>query len=274
MRIPNLVEIQKIELDILKFFKAVCEDNKLNYYLAYGTLIGAVRHKGFIPWDDDVDVFMPWEDYLRFVEVMKNYKGIYKLVSIETNTRFTAPLPKIIDTRTKVVQHFGFVERVELGIYIDIFILTGLGDTRENAILRYNQIDSEVNKWCRADAVVFIPELNKIRSFLRWCKNAPYRVRGIKHYIDRINNLIVDKSFYSSKYVSRGNILSLDYEDNIWLYEEFGEGCDVEFCGELFRAPINYDSILRKCYGDYMKLPPAEKRVSEHKSEIFVKDDK
>lgn len=112
--IKDIKEIQKIELNILKYFKSVCVANGLRYYMAFGTLIGCVRHKGFIPWDDDIDVFMPYSDYLKLVQIFKNSdQKKYKLVSYETDDRYTAALPKIIDTDTHLIQNYGFVEKVD-----------------------------------------------------------------------------------------------------------------------------------------------------------------
>ena len=81
----TLQDSQKLVLQILEFLKKICDEYDLKYYIMYGTLIGAVRHKGFIPWDDDVDVVMPRGDYNRLVEIMRNQKGRYRLVSFETN---------------------------------------------------------------------------------------------------------------------------------------------------------------------------------------------
>ena len=120
----NLEQMQKIEFDILKYIKDVCDRNGVIYYLAYGTLIGAVRHSGFIPWDDDIDIHMAREEYFRFVEILKmNPHPYYKLVSRDTDKAFTAPLPKVIDTRINLIQDYGFIEKVTLGPYVDIFIL-------------------------------------------------------------------------------------------------------------------------------------------------------
>lgn len=124
----TIQDVQKLEFDILKYIKKVCDENKINYYLAYGTLIGAVRHHGFIPWDDDIDIMMPREDFIKFVEsTNKDKHDYFKVVCRENNTNFTAPLPKVIDSRTKLTQHYGFIEKVDLGVYVDIFILDGAG---------------------------------------------------------------------------------------------------------------------------------------------------
>ena len=125
---------KELELGVLKFIRDVSEKNGLRYYLTYGTLLGAVRHKGFIPWDDDIDIFMPYEDYLRFIQI-ENEKpdSRYRLVCRETNNKYTSALAKVIDTKTVLYQNYGFIENVELGLYVDIFVLNGVGDNYETA---------------------------------------------------------------------------------------------------------------------------------------------
>ena len=98
---------------MLKFLKSICQKYKLNYFLAYGTLIGATRHQDFIPWDDDVDVMVPREDYHKLIKAIeKESHPYYKIISYETNQDFTVPLPKLVDTRTKLVQKYDIVEKV------------------------------------------------------------------------------------------------------------------------------------------------------------------
>ena len=129
MREITVDENKALVLDVLSFIHTKCTENNIHYYLAYGTLLGAVRHGGFIPWDDDVDIFMPYTDYLKFVELMrKDRESRYKLVSYEMDKNFTSPLPKMIDSKTLLVQNYAFIEKVEIGTYVDIFILNGAGN--------------------------------------------------------------------------------------------------------------------------------------------------
>ena len=112
----TIEKVQELEFGILKYIKELCEKYSIRYYLAYGTLIGAVRHKGFIPWDDDIDIMMPRNDYKRLLSILeKDSHPYYKLISYETNDLFQVPLPKIVDTRTVLIQDSDIIEPVPLG---------------------------------------------------------------------------------------------------------------------------------------------------------------
>ena len=124
-------EMQQIESDILRSFSMYCEENGLRYYAAYGTLLGAIRHKGFIPWDDDVDVMMPRKDYEQLIGGNNNIEGRYSIISRKNKADFPYAFAKCIDNYTEMEEmtyRFG-----KIGVYIDIFPLDGMSN---NAIKR------------------------------------------------------------------------------------------------------------------------------------------
>ena len=275
MRELSNEEIQKIELDILVFIKKICEENNLRYYLAYGTLIGAIRHKGFIPWDDDVDIMMPRKDYLKLIELIKKRDQYrFKLVSIDTDSNFTAPLAKVIDTNTRLVQHYGFIEKVELGVYIDVFLLDGASDNYEEALRYYDEAYNLYTCWSRADTKMFTPSTNKLISFSRWLRNLRFKVKGYPYWLKKLEQHNQKYDFDSCKYVSVLEAGTKGAPRNVWPKSYFENTIDVIFEGVKFKAPKQYDEILKKEYGDYMQLPPKEKRVSHHYSDIYWKDSK
>lgn len=270
----NLKEIQKIELGILKYFHDVCSENNLNYYLAYGTLIGAIRHKGFIPWDDDIDVMMPREDYYKLVQILNdNPHDNYRLVSYETNSLFTAPLPKIIDIRTRLIQNYDFFERVPLGIYIDIFLLDGAKNTYDEALKWYNKSFKLYKKWRIADLPLFPPGKSKLYGFIRYIKNIPYKIHPLSFYLNEMkkNNSIY--SFYDCEFVSTLETGDLPNTKAVWPRSFFEPHINVEFEGLNFFAPCNYDEVLRSAYGDYSILPPIEMRQPKHSYSLEVDED-
>lgn len=266
----SLKEMQKIELDILIYLKNVCDENDLKYYLAYGTLIGAVRHKGFIPWDDDVDVLMPREDYKHLVQIMQEQPHpYYRLISTDTNHNFTAPLPKIIDSRTTLIQHYDYVEKVQLGVYIDILILDGLPNNYEKAVDFHRKSEKLYRSWQRADAVIFPPGKSKLYGLLRAIRNIPYKIYGIRRTLMDIERNNSQYSFYTSYYVA--DFYVQNPEKSIMKAKWFGDGTDIFFEGQIFRAPLDYDTILHKVYGDYMTPPPKERQVSQHQYTVYWK---
>lgn len=265
----TIQEVQKLEFEILKYIKDVCDKNNINYYLAYGTLIGAVRHQGFIPWDDDIDIMMPREDFAKFSEVTsKEPHQYYRLVSRENNQNFTAPLPKVVDSRTKLIQNYGLIEKVELGIYVDIFIIDGAGDQEEAAKKHYDESFNLYKKWIRSDTMMFVPQYTKLLSFARWVKYIPEKIMGIYHWLDKIEEHNSSYSFYDKAYVGSLEAGTPHAERNVWPASYFGTDCMLEFNHVNFRVPKQYDAILRSEYGDYMKLPPIEKQNSHHKYQL------
>lgn len=265
----TLQDSQKLVLQILEFLKKICDEYDLKYYIMYGTLIGAVRHKGYIPWDDDVDVVMPRGDYNRLVEIMRNQKGRYRLVSFETNPKFTAPLPKIIDTKTELIQKYDFYERVNLGLYIDIFIADNAGDTIEEAEEFYKRSYAEYTKWYKSDLKLFLHKKSKLRSVLSFIKRLPYRLRGISHYLTQLKKISSKYENTKTNYVAITNSGSNEGKRNIFKASDFGEGVMLEFENINFRAPNEYKNLLEVEYGDYMKLPPKDKQVSHHSYELY-----
>ena len=270
----SINEVQNISFDILKYLKSICDKNEIKYYLAYGTLLGAVRHKGFIPWDDDIDVFISRDNYSKLLDYLKKQPHkYYKLISFDTNNEFTAPLAKLVDTRTRLIQEYGFIEKVELGVYIDLFVLDGIGNSYDEAMDYYKQGIKILEKWSRADTMMFLPDSkNKIRDFFRFVRNLPYKFMGINYYLKKIDKYAKQKKYDDCEYISTmslPNILSID--KYIYKQDDFSDGIYLEFNGESFCAPVNYDRLLSMWYGEYMKLPPKEKRETHHKYVAYWK---
>ena len=258
-------ETQAVELEILKYFHDVCRRHGLTYYLAYGTLIGAIRHRGFIPWDDDIDVLMPREDYRRLVEILRREPhGYYRLVSAQTEPGFIATLPKIIDSRTWLDQDYGFREKVRLGVYIDIFLLDGVGETMEEARANYAASYAIYRRWVRSALRMFPPRRNRLKSFAHWVLNLPCQIRGPRHYLALQEAQNAKLSFYKSAFVSDMTLGMPVAEEYIWPREWFAQTVTVPFEDTEFCAMSGYDPFLRRVYGDYMTPPPAEKQVTHH----------
>jgi len=135
----DIKEIKKIELQLLLSFHKLCMEEGLNYSITAGTLIGAVRHKGFIPWDDDIDVMMPRTDYNRFLNYCKQHKVSFRVVSCEQNRNYGSLFAKISDKSTFIEDDFTDWSKVKMGVHIDIFPIDGLGDTIESAKRNVNR---------------------------------------------------------------------------------------------------------------------------------------
>lgn len=269
MKTIELREEQLIELEILKEFAAFCDLHGLRYYLDSGTLIGAVRHQGFIPWDDDIDVCFMRKDYDRFVELMaKRNNRLTDHIVLELEKDSLYPYLKLVDTRTVLIEYPNN-NPVETGIYIDIFPKDGLlsqnaGEAaRAKRVLRYNLLywvgTFTVSKWKRNSGMKY----KLLAAGVRLLIPNPLR------YKEKAIRLARKYSGQDCPYVSS---LVCSGMGGCVEKECFGEGTDVTFEGLTFRAPLNYDKYLSTLYkGDYMVLPPPEKRVA-HETRVYWKE--
>lgn len=133
MNLLNTKESQNYAFEILKFITAICEDQNIKYFLIWGTLIGAVRHSGFIPWDDDIDICMPRNDYNRFIKYMESMKSNrYKLYIEGKSKNYYLSLPRVVDTKTVVIGERKENEnQLDCGIFVDIYPLDFVGSTKK-----------------------------------------------------------------------------------------------------------------------------------------------
>ena len=256
MKEMTIEEIKNVELDILLHFSDFCEKNNLRYYLADGTLIGAVRHKGFIPWDDDIDIEMPRSDFDKLTQLYQNSgKTPYRFVSPKSSDSYFC-YGKIIDTRTVKIEK-GIKYRGEyLGVDIDIFPIDGgLEDmSKRNEACR--KVHSLYEKHLILAAGLYGTWKRKMKYYL-------YKIqyRSKNHLYDIIKEIALKYGFDESPYVIRYGIYSLGYSVE---KKEYDETILLPFEGHLLRGPIGYDTILRSQYGKYMELPPVEKQITHH----------
>lgn len=266
-----LIRAQERMLDILKEVHRVCEENNINYFLIDGTLLGAIRHKGFIPWDDDVDIAMLRDDYNKFIEIAKSKLGEdYFLQNIETDpkyNRFHIPL-KVRDNRSKLVEvDENENEAFNQGIYIDIFAFDTLP---KNKLRRKAQkLISRFIVLCDVRTRRKEENLNlqnKI-AFLVYniFKKIPYNTRNkILRYVMKWNDI-------NGEEITYGVDLPCDGAwGKVFKKEDIFPLIKIDFCGEMFNAPMEYDKVLRTLYGDYLKLPKEEdRRWHAKKIEIY-----
>lgn len=271
MKVLQFEEAKKIELEILKEFSDFCDENKLTYFLAYGTLIGAIRHKGFIPWDDDIDIWMPREDYNKFKELFNSQKvgGYYKaILPSDKVSRHT--FVKVVDDRTVKLEKGVSYKSGTLGIDIDIFPLDGQPDDDTVYDAWYNKLFNLYK--CHYYLITKFPSAmsSKIKLLLR-------RIIVRIMYLTKSNILRkADKLHQKYQYENSNFVGAIEscynFKSNRYKKEWFSEAVLVDFEEYKFKAPIGYHEILTKMYGDYMKLPPLEKRVTHHTNNTFWKD--
>ncbi len=257
----SLEEVKQIELEILKEFKSFCENAGITYFLSNGTLLGAVKYKGFIPWDDDIDVFVPRKDYMRLI---KEYPrtGKLDLLCAERNEHFFLPFAKLSDTST-VIRGQIRVQEYTYGVHIDIFPLDFWND------------DIDVSQKCAMVVKRNIKRLllstayfSKGRTWVRTCvKNvliACARIKGWKHYKKKLYHSIKHSLELSGKQYSGCVAWPIYGKSEILDSSIFSDVVYLEFEGEKYPAPIGYDTYLRSLYGEYEKDPPKSEQRSHH----------
>lgn len=257
----TLREVQLRSLDILKHVHDFCQNNQINYSLGYGTLIGAVRHKGFIPWDDDIDIVMMRDDYDRFVELYKD-SDEFKCFSPERGNCFYA-FARVADIKkTNVWSPTPWTYETPVGIWIDILPLDGAG----NDLAQYNELVAPVVKtwlktfYTRTSLRPFSEEPSIIRQIKLLLKKIVY---GKKHF------KLLDKQLQMCR--TYGNdtryVHNFAYADDIYRgkgpfeREWFSEYIDMQFEDCSFKTMVQYKLFLKCLYGDYMRLPAPEDRI-------------
>ena len=263
-------QIQDIELNILLQLKKVCDFHHLKLYLSGGTLLGAIRHHGFIPWDDDIDVCIPRPDYNKLIHILhqKNSMPNYLSMVCYEDGNFEFPFMKIFDKRTEFRRQY-IDDGKNSSLWIDVFPVDGLPEDRTKIKKIYRQVD-------------------KYRKYLMKSKAKPHEGKTPLRKTLKPLYLFLVKTFYNPQKCAKkiyliANNFSYEEADYVgavtWgLYgigecmkkNEFEKPVDVMFEGYCFQAMSCWDSYLIGLYGNYMQLPPKEKRIT-HDMEVWAK---
>lgn len=236
----SLKEMQQREFDILKYFRDFCNRHGLRYFLVAGTLLGAVRHKGFIPWDDDVDVGMPYEDYNRFLAIYENEKEKYKLFDWKRNPDYMDSFARLIDTKTLLLYE-AFPIQLEMGVWLDVFPWSGYPEKKEEIEKKWDE---------------------NIAFNQRWKEY--YFARDILPEIEDPREEIIKKKYEEYPFSKSKMVGGMHTPKRYRTWATKAEYCSdttiVYFEGEPFNAPIGYDGYLTDQYGNYMELPDVNNR--------------
>ena len=266
-----LDELKQIELEILKEFKNICDNHGFNYSILAGTLLGAVRHQGFIPWDDDIDVMMPRPDYELFKTYCLTNETSFSIICNETNPHYGYMFTKLYNPKTLLLEENSDRYNVEMGISIDVFIYDGMGDTRKQAIRAFNKsaLEREIlvaGNWKHYFKSKTHPWYYEPFRFALYLISRPFDYTNL---IERIQRNYKEYDFYKCAYV--GNLCSHKRSESIIERSCFDEYIELIFEGEKFKAFKGYETYLIAMYGDYMKLPPVEKRITHHTFKAYWK---
>ena len=260
----NRKKLWAIMLDMIYEFDRVCKKYGFTYYMIYGALLGAVRHKGFIPWDDDFDVAMPREDYEKFIKLSDDFKHPYFLQTPYTDPEYFYSFAKIRNSNTTgVVQMFKY-SKFNHGIWISVFPLDHWDDN--GGLERYEQIKRLV-----IDCSTYMRISNPCLDEKNRERVAAYHGCPMRDF-EEIQRLASSCKDSNSKYLMTAVITQGRYSHKLLYAEDFSKAIDMEFEGMKLKAPIGYDRYLTDGYGDYMQFPPMDKRGVWHAGTVFDAD--
>lgn len=267
MKELSLKEIKEVQLGMLKYFIKVCKENNLKWFLSGGTLLGAIRHKGYIPWDDDIDLFMPRKDYRKFLELVKDNKE-YTILNPYDYEDYYYLFSKLVDNRTVLYETGSSTKNEKMGVFIDIFPLDGLPENYGDIEKHYYRLVKLNRRYINS---ITHTDIHGFKNRLKQTIKIPYimycKLVGIQHWKKLILETMEKYDYDEGGYV--GFIVSLFGLKQILNRRIFADSVDVEFEGETVPAPVGYVEYLTTLYGDYMQLPPEEKRVTPHTYDAY-----
>lgn len=271
MKELNLKEIRELQLGILGYIKDICDENNLDYYLISGTLLGAVKYKGYIPWDDDIDICLFRKDYLKLVDLIdKDNNDNYKMLSIYKTKDYYYTFAKVVSKKTKLIENAREIK--EMGVYVDVFPIDyydgdynkfkkGLKFLDNMATKRY-QIKNNIEKSRNLDAVVVKPKFWALRKLVYNMIDIISRPLGYKFWVKMYDRKISKNSRGENVVIGSRTLPS--FEANLFVKK-----ASYSFEGKKYTSIKDSDTYLTKVYGDYKADLPKDKQRSHHQMKVY-----
>lgn len=258
-------KIWLIILDLLFQIDKVCKEHHLIYFLEAGSLLGAIRHKGFIPWDDDLDILMPRRDYMTFLTLSKEFSAPYFLQTPDTDPEYFYSFAKVRNSNTTgIVKMFSY-QKFNHGIWLSVFPIDNWDEEDgEEHYAKIKSLNIELSTYMRMTN----PHLSE-KDLIRVNNYSGRNPRDIYDEVQQVGQLCNDKH---TKYVTVGSTAVISYSRKLWYAEDFSSSILWDFEGFKFPVPVGYDRFLKIMYGDYMALPPVEERGLHHSGTLFDPD--
>lgn len=272
MKQLSSLELKQVELQLLTQVDEICRKEELWYSLGGGTLLGAIRHQGFIPWDDDIDIMMPRPDFDAFIDYCLTHEVPFGIRTFENDKNYVDLSAKIYNTET-VVETDGLTDEAGIGVAIDVFVIDGLGATYKKAKKAFKSTRfkrellnaAQWKKFFRSKTHPWYYEPIRFGFFVM------SRTVNKSKVFEKIQSKYRKIEFEKAAYA--GAVGGSYREKEILPKEVFTEFIELPFEGRQFYAIAAYDTYLSSIYGDYMKLPPVEKQVSHHLFKAYYKSD-
>lgn len=265
-------DMKKIQFGILTELDSVCRKLGIRYSLCGGSLLGAVRHKAFIPWDDDIDIIMPRPDYDTLIAYCKENETSFRMISHETEEEYGYLFAKATAKNTVIFDENCGSDKLGMGVYVDIFPVDALADTKEEALKSFSRTR-------------FKRELLVARNWNRFFRS---KTHGIIYEPIRLAFFILSRFFSKRKLIASiektyskefgtteycASVCGSYRQKEILPTSVYTDYISLEFEGREFMAIKNYDAYLSSIYGDYMTLPPKEKQISHHSFTAYYKEE-
>lgn len=269
MKKIEIDELRLIQLEIMQYVHDFCKSNNIRYSMSGGTLLGAVRHRGYIPWDDDIDIMMPRPDYERFCMLFDNRvfqaNTTYRVISSYNDSQFFQPFAKVVNTKTFMTEAYD-KPLDHLGVNIDVFPIDGLPDD-ENEREKYWKFIARQKNISTAVYEKNNPNEHGIKKVLRRILFFLFGFRKTNFYANRLHEYGKKNLFEDSKFIAN-SIFGYHKKETMpgSLFDGFVE---LDFENKKFMAVKDWKIYLTNLFGDYMKLPPVEQQITKHDFEAW-----
>ena len=266
MRSIELPELKVLQMDILNVVHEFCQQNGIQYSLGCGTLLGAIRHKGYIPWDDDIDIYVLRDDYNKLLSLFPQYLNNIRIVSIERDSKWVKPYAKAYDDRT-ICDEGGKLDNI--GVSIDIFPIDAV-PFKENDWLSFNRKRRFLHHLYEAKFESFSRNRALYRNIALGLSKAIVLFASPRKVCEYFDRFVQKYNKIDSTYVFESCQGML--QKNRFKKSNMESFIDLPFEDRVYKGMKEFDEYLTNGFGDYMKLPPEEKRVSHHDIKAWWKE--
>lgn len=267
----TLRENQQVAAEVMSVIHHICKKLELKYFLIYGTLIGAVRHKGYIPWDDDLDIMMPRPDYDRLMNYFKeNAETLapYKLFAPDTVEDYPYMIARICDSRYEI--ETDNEKDCGMGAFVDIYPLDGLGNDFDKAVA-FSRTSGRYASLCFLSTRLRCEKgltTSKLRLLIKLPAFWLAKLLGKRWFMDKLFARAKTCDYENSDYVGMV-VWESGGEKAVFPKAWFEKVKEVDFENHRFYIPEEFHAVLTKTYGNYMELPPEEDRIAHHFYKIY-----